>query len=350
MREPRKQTGIYVPPPQERIRPLDERIARVRGRVPTYDFLDAQPILDPRAIERQRAAEKDAADWERRRQEDIAFLSGDVDDYSIRFYIQEQPHRCCGTWHEAYVDEEGNTYPSGWSNAPWYEGPEVYEPIIQRIRQHIIDTFREYLKDAVCPHGEPWEVWEPRHKWDPHPGAGCERCRVEHELRGRGYKQDLAAFFAQDAKNVKTGNTRSANTVLAMLGHSLWAGVNREECSGGNDPNKLTLIEGASQPGMKSKPTGNGPDSYDRRGDDLSAGSQISSREPNYLGERQPSDDERKLPMLPAFDSTAVAEEIEPGVEVIETEEIETEEQITDPENYEPREDPDLQPDIEKDN
>jgi hypothetical protein len=36
-----RQPGVYVPPPQKKRRPIDERIAKLKARSTTPDFLDA---------------------------------------------------------------------------------------------------------------------------------------------------------------------------------------------------------------------------------------------------------------------------------------------------------------------
>jgi hypothetical protein len=285
-RKPRQSQplGVYVPPPREKHRSIDERIA-VRSKVVTIpDFLDAEPRPDERAGELARLIGTTKEDWERRKAQHLDFLEAAAAEYvsgstsalyyAIRNYIRNAPYGCAGEWKD-----------DRWE---WWRAQPTDR---DRVRQHLIDVFREVLGDAVCPHGDGWENWGKLPDWvDPwgkqdygYNSVGCVRCYAEYKLIKEGKSPDLLNF--PDAKNIKNGNVLSANIILSMLGCSKWAGVLPNSSTAGGS--KLAQIDAAQQRdrsfgGKRIRAAGNGPDSSDSIGDDRSAGSQTNSTEPNY--------------------------------------------------------------------
>jgi hypothetical protein len=292
---------MYEKPRQRKPRSLEERIAAIKSKNPRRDFLDAEPRPGEHTVSLARYTGTSDEDWARRKRQHVAFLetteslSVEESFYRIRYYIQEQPHICAGRWHD---DPEHPDF------GYWVWGPGAYEcspnwlASIEKTRTHLINVFREILGDAPCPHGESWDVWQ--HKsWDKNGSAGCARCFLPVVLKENNKPAELANF--PDAK-IARGNTKSANTILNLLGLGKWSGKDKHETYHDN----LTQIDNAGQRdeligGKKVGPEGLGPDSSDRSGDDKSAGSQDNSR--TASAESSDKFDKRKIRRLPGFDS-----------------------------------------------
>jgi hypothetical protein len=299
-----KNPGVYVPPPTRREETVAERTARLKARTTPKGFLDAQPVA-PRTDLAEILAHK-TEDWKRREQHHLnklgEMLGGMGHIYQVRSYIQEEAFYVAGDWVEGY-EEDGITHPGYWTFCPISHAIE-WPQMVDEARKHIIEVFRTVLGDTVCPHGEPWEDWKPRPN-SKSGSAGCERCRLDYELRMKGRDPNLANF--PDAKLVAGNNTLSANMVLATLGLSLRAGQPPHTMTA--SPEKLNLIEAAitrtALIGGKKGSQGLGPDSSDKAQDDKSAGSQSNSKTGN-VDANLPGDnkiDNRKYESLPKFDA-----------------------------------------------
>jgi hypothetical protein len=246
-RKPRRPIGVFVPPPSAQsvqVRPLDERIARVRSRAAPKAFLDAEPVTAPVSLDDM--LRRRTADWNRRTEQHLRFLEEDRSFYEIRAYIQDEPFRCVGEWVEGFTSDDGEFMPSAWSwtaISDWQAAGPNFHAAIEEVRAHLIDVFREVLGDSVCVHGQQWEDWKPRNSWDKSGAAGCGRCFLDHELKRRELDSRLADF--PDAKNVAHGNTKSANKVLFVLGQDVHQGTLRESITA--SPEKIEQILGQQQ-------------------------------------------------------------------------------------------------------
>ena len=264
MRDQPKQLGVYVPPPREKSRPLDERIARVKSRGIPKQFLDAtKPDQREGSLARLLGTSED--DWARRKAQHLEFLEttealGEGECfYRIRYYIRTRPFECAGRWQEEWIDDDGEVCPAHWAFEP---RAVDYFRAVEKVRAHLIKTFREILQDAICPHNQSWDDWEKRFTWDHAESAGCASCFVECRLKEKGKDPQLASF--PDAK-VCYGNTKGANTILAILGLSKRNEIDTKHESGANEA-KLEQIHAAKKRdaligGKRVKPKGIGADS-----------------------------------------------------------------------------------------
>src|SRR5579863_8943410 len=179
-----KQLGVYVPPPHDIPRSLDQRIAVLRSRSTPKTFLDASRP-DEREGTLARLLGTAHEDWARRRAEHLEFLEttdslGVAEAfYQIRYYIKERPYHCAGKWEEEWTDDDNEIHPSQWVFEP---RAVDYLAAVEKVRAHLIETFREILQDAICPHFESWEEWKPKFSWDKGGSAGCAQCFLEYEL------------------------------------------------------------------------------------------------------------------------------------------------------------------------
>jgi hypothetical protein len=293
---------VYVPSPREKVRSTEERIAAISKKTASPHLPeDVLPIEHEGSLAQLLGASE--KDWERRKQKHLEFLetteSSDAAQayYEIRFYIQNAPYCFVGRWIEVLPDANPNDFEPNeiaaggyWSTdsiSDWRDSGPDYKANIDKVRQHIIKVFREVLGDAKCPHNNAWDDWKPKNSWDKMGSAGCAKCFLQSELANKGLNPGLAEF--PDAKPLKNKNTRSANTILNVLGLSKWNESDpRHESTANNE--KLTRIDAAGRRdscGKRVKPRGIGADSSDRVGDDSSGGSQdTSSRDPNYSGRR----------------------------------------------------------------
>jgi hypothetical protein len=278
---------------------LDERIARVESRAAApKTFLDGVPVPAPLSLDD--ILHRRGADWDRRKDQHLDFLDSDPSIYEIRAYIRNAPFNCIGTWKESWTDDDGETSPAGWS---WSTISFVHVAV-EDVRAHLIDVFREVLKDSVCIHGLSWAAW--KSPSDNEAWGGCAACYVEHELIRRSKNPNLASF--PDARKVSGNNTYSANLVLEILGLSTKTGLLRGSTY--YDPDKIALIQGARQrdaliggkrvtarsqvidmsTGQRNSGA-RGPDAFDGEGEDRSGGSMDlddAKAEPNYQGYRSP--------------------------------------------------------------
>jgi hypothetical protein len=134
------------------------------------------------------------------------------------------------------------------------------------------------LPDFVCPHKTSWRM----------PCALCD-AGIEYVP-----VSDWTVREWRDRFGRICGQSKEANMVLNALGAGKWAETNRNERPVGSSATggKLDAIDQASQRyktigGKRKKPEGIGPDSYDSKNGDKSAGSQASSKaDPNYAGKR----------------------------------------------------------------
>jgi hypothetical protein len=337
---------------RERPRRLDERIARVRSRAIPKDFLDGVPRPDPYAVELARVHAKEAEDWERRKQTHLNFLETtetqglDEAFYRIRMYIQNDPFRMIGEWVEDATEKDGGC----WYWGRGYDSPQEnkdYRTAVDKVRQHIIEIFREVLGDKVCSHGHPWEEWKRVFDWE-EGGAGCGNCRVVYEATRRG-KLELVDF--PDAELVKNGNTKSANTILNWVKLDLRAGLQRNEdgsISSTANHEKLVQIEHGVN-STRSQAQGLGPDSFDKKYEDKSGGSQDNSLagrgDRTFHGDKRT--DSRTYDKLPKFDENPFpleAHHDRDSKPIEKPELLDTEPEIeTDSDNYDPNTDPELE-------
>jgi hypothetical protein len=255
-----KQLGVYVPPPRETSRPLDQRIAELKSRSTPKMFLDA-PRPDEREGSLARLLGTTDEDWTRRRAEHLEFLEtteslGIAEAfYEVRNYIQNRPYECAGRWEEAWIDDRDEVHPAQWVFEP---RAVDYLRAVEKTREHLIEVFRKVLKDAVCPHGEPWDNWRPHFSWDKSGSAGCAQCFLAYELKQNNMNPELANF--PDAKLLESGNTKCANTILNLLNLGKWREQDKKhEKTFGSE--KLDRIDGAKQcdaliGGKRVKPKG----------------------------------------------------------------------------------------------
>lgn len=220
--------GVYVPPPRERAAPLDERIARVRQRGNRTPKVRPKPKPVPGLTELLAArADRENAFWERRRNQHLGYLAstacygpGDA-FFRIRYYIADVPYVCVGEWIPEFTAPNGVVDEGYWK---WDEqrSEEDRQLEIAKVRQHIVEVFREVLGQAVCPHGQPWEDWTRGDKGC----VGCSFCFVEYKLVAKGMKanqvEDILSW--KDARP-QIGNTVGTNTILGALGLGMGEGL-----------------------------------------------------------------------------------------------------------------------------
>lgn len=367
-----KAPGVFVPPPRGKARSEPDRIQAIQLRNIDWSWLDAEPIAVATSGVANLIAEQTAklnADTARRRQAHLDFLQSDPSVQEIRLYILNAPYGMCGVWEEEERDEEtGEIYPAGWVNP--LDDNESHDQHINRTsafhvseRVRIQDLFAEEFgqgSQPFCQHALMW--YEP-----------CARCEAEQMLILKGQDPDLLDF--EDAKNVRRGNTRSANTVLAAADLSLWAGTDKKQVSAGDTTSggKLNAIDAAGQRdrsnGGKKKigrglghrsetgVAGHGSDSDAANGDDHAGGSQISlPPDPDYGGKKTG----KSLGFKSGEVGGNVAAEALPPEQVNQNPEFQVDKRVLPPENrgpkteidsetYDPNADDDLKPPIKED-
>lgn len=297
-----------MPPPRERPRPLDERIAAVSKRAKPIPGKSV-PVAPPSSLKEELALRevREAPDWERRRNQHLNFLAGmakcDQGEafFLIREYLFDRPRDFIGKWipekeiAPGVIDEGYWVWDYGFDDRQ----DSAWQAEFLRVRQHIITTFEEMLGEAVCSHGESWKDFTLGEKGC----IGCPLCFVEFKLARRGMTgKHIRAITTWAGSKEQYGNTRAANTILWALGlgvnnGKLWAAITASNL-------KLAQIADARANSTgRVKPKGSGPDSF------------AADSHDKIEGEQAPAVD-IAIASLPAFDK-------KPGVPLLEIEEKE---------------------------
>jgi hypothetical protein len=155
-----------------------------------------------------------------------------------------------GVWDpEDYEEDDGTISHGSWIFDIYSGGGSTgWDTAREEVKRQILEVFEKQLGDACCEHGKGWK-------------EDCQSCEIVEQLERLGRNPDLLNF--PDARNVRFGNTRSANTILSLLGLSKWAGVLPQILYAGTI-NDVTCIDDSqiSDTG-KAMPPGHGPDSAD---------------------------------------------------------------------------------------